>query len=368
VSFADDIVPLFRRTCSANTACHGNARTYGSADLFLGPPLRSLDGSDLPPPGPEVLIAIHRDLVTPSLHAPSMLRVTPGDPARSFLMHKLDATYGCGRIECTWIDPETNEPSCGGPEPYAGEMLELEPRNLIRRWIAQGALLGFSCDGSSPVHCEDAGGVCCGGRCTVLSSKRDCGRCDNACPDALMQCAGGACVCPDVHLDDLSDECNGRCVEFFRDRENCGACGKRCAPGEYCGEGTCQCRSLECLPSVVCGGRLCTHPYPEERINACCTTEGACGADLTHVQVQGGPLPARACVPVPGPGALDPSCLDLTVGIGASSSVRKGCCAQGACGLMLDGPDLNLGCVALDRGQICGREPPDAGATDAVAD
>jgi len=34
--------------------------------------------------------------------------------------------------------------------------------------------------------------------------------------------------------------CNGRCVTLNYDPANCGACGRRCAPGQVCARGVCR--------------------------------------------------------------------------------------------------------------------------------
>ena len=76
--------------------------------------------------------AVHRDIVgVPSRVLETMPLVTAGDPAKSFLMHKMDGdqcAFDCGENSCGSLMPED------GSKP-----LPVLNRDTIRRWIAQGA-------------------------------------------------------------------------------------------------------------------------------------------------------------------------------------------------------------------------------------
>lgn len=74
--------------------------------------------------------------------------VTRGDPSKSYLMHKLDGDLcvlkGCipdnPLVLGTYAMFVSPPPWCGGLEPYqAGGPLDDTSRDLVRRWIAQGA-------------------------------------------------------------------------------------------------------------------------------------------------------------------------------------------------------------------------------------
>ena len=125
-SFAADVLPIFQQSCGLSTACHGDAS--GTSGLpYLGPPMTQQ-------PTPEQITAIFAANVNvPSTHEPGMSRITPGDPARSFLMHKLDGSFDCPLLECGATM------SCGQVEPNAAPPLDPARRNTIRSWIAQGA-------------------------------------------------------------------------------------------------------------------------------------------------------------------------------------------------------------------------------------
>jgi hypothetical protein len=58
--------------------------------------------------------------------------VTPGDPSNSYLMHKLDADQCQFAAQCVAGD-------CLKPMPYDVGSLTTDKRDLVRRWIAQGA-------------------------------------------------------------------------------------------------------------------------------------------------------------------------------------------------------------------------------------
>ncbi|HKQ60348.1 MAG TPA: hypothetical protein VJS92_03625 [Candidatus Polarisedimenticolaceae bacterium] len=73
--------------------------------------------------------------------------------------------------------------------------------------------------------------------------------------------------CPEPH----QLNCEGTCVDYLKDPDNCGACGNKCANGVNCVGGTCE---VEGCPSgeVLCG-EVCTDLKKDE--HNC----GACGHD-----------------------------------------------------------------------------------------
>lgn len=124
VSFQTDVLPIFRQSCGLSSSCHG---TTSSPGPFLGPKL-----SD-PPPDPSVIEQIFdANVGVPSSAEPSMLLVSPSDPERSFLLHKIDDTLECDLLVCA------DDDSCGDAMPV-GSPLDADKRDVIRRWIAQGA-------------------------------------------------------------------------------------------------------------------------------------------------------------------------------------------------------------------------------------
>jgi len=168
VSFETDVVPILQRACTSSD-CHDDESTVvlpdktcifsepneekAAGDLYLG----HLCCGGWTPTGcknPEHRLTaderthIIRDYLVnvSSGTAPEMPRVTPGDPEKSFLMHKLD---GCLDpellgIECKPLPGTLNKdypPPCGDPQPRGTESIpfDVEEVEIFRRWIAEGA-------------------------------------------------------------------------------------------------------------------------------------------------------------------------------------------------------------------------------------
>jgi hypothetical protein len=115
VSFSRDVLPVFKQSCAFST-CHG-ATTGPANGVFLG--------SD----GPRVhaaLVGVKGD------ELPRMPFVTPGNPRESYLMRKMDGS------QCA-LDAECTGGSCQGSMPKNDVPLDPPMRDVVRRWIAQGA-------------------------------------------------------------------------------------------------------------------------------------------------------------------------------------------------------------------------------------
>lgn len=116
VTFAKDVMPIFSQSC-AFASCHGSAS--GSANgVFLG-------GTDP--------IRVHQAIFdVRSSKLPTMPFVKAGDPRESFLMRKMDGSHCLLDAQCTDND-------CGQSMPKNDETLSVDARDVVRRWIAQGA-------------------------------------------------------------------------------------------------------------------------------------------------------------------------------------------------------------------------------------
>ena len=114
VSFENDVMPIFKLSC-AFSSCHGAAvgRNQG---VFLG----------------QDKARVHQNLINTKAQVSSLSYVVPGDPAQSFLMHKVDGD------QCTLKDTCTGG-KCGDSMPQGGGLMSVANRDAIRRWIAQGA-------------------------------------------------------------------------------------------------------------------------------------------------------------------------------------------------------------------------------------
>lgn len=132
VTFGADVVPIFAKSCATSTTCHGSA-TGTNNGVTLGTVGSSADAH-----------AIHANLVgVASREDPSMSFVAAGDPAHSYLMHKMDGYECTADPQCTGGPPGVpapSPPSCQNSMPSGSPLLDVSVRDTVRRWIQQGAL------------------------------------------------------------------------------------------------------------------------------------------------------------------------------------------------------------------------------------
>lgn len=103
VSFSRDLVPVFKTICAT---CHLTGQEAGGMRLYPS--------------------AAYASLVNIASTESDMLRVRPGAPDRSYLMHKLDGTH---------LDVGGQ----GERMPFSMPPLDEATRNRIRAWITAGA-------------------------------------------------------------------------------------------------------------------------------------------------------------------------------------------------------------------------------------
>lgn len=121
-SFANDVTPVLQASCTS-VSCHGIDQ-LPSGGLFLGN-----EGS-----GSAGASTVVKGLVgQASGELPTMPYVTASDPTKSFLMHKLDDDLCVYQSDCVGAN-------CMMPMPYGTVQLPTMTRDVVRRWIAQGAL------------------------------------------------------------------------------------------------------------------------------------------------------------------------------------------------------------------------------------
>lgn len=112
VSFRGDVLPVLEQSC-AFPSCHGSRTASHGVFLGKGAPA-------------EVLASVVR---VKSGRYEGQTFVVPFEPARSFLLRKVDGRLtglACGK-------------SCGDPMPKKSAALPIESRLVLARWIAQGA-------------------------------------------------------------------------------------------------------------------------------------------------------------------------------------------------------------------------------------
>jgi len=115
VSFARDVMPVFAQSCAFST-CHGS--NVGAANgVFLGRDPARVHTA---------IVGIRGDQLQ------TMPFVTAGNPRESYLMRKMDGS------QCA-LDAQCAGGSCQGGMPKNQPTLEVETRDVVRRWIAQGA-------------------------------------------------------------------------------------------------------------------------------------------------------------------------------------------------------------------------------------
>lgn len=102
--FASEIAPLLTASCAT---CHMTGTEAGNVALI---PAR----------------AVEQTVNVPSVEAPALMRVKPGDPDASYLVMKLEGTH-------------VERGGTGAQMPFGAPPLPPEKTALVRRWIAEGA-------------------------------------------------------------------------------------------------------------------------------------------------------------------------------------------------------------------------------------
>jgi hypothetical protein len=122
ISFKTEVMPIFNANCGASN-CHGDG-TSSQGNLFLGS--ETAKGSDAS--------MVRSGLVAKDgIEMTMMPLVTAGDPAKSYLMHKLDGD------QCLYNEHCANKTCLAEMPSGLGHALPVANRDTIRRWIAQGA-------------------------------------------------------------------------------------------------------------------------------------------------------------------------------------------------------------------------------------
>jgi alpha-tubulin suppressor-like RCC1 family protein len=137
------------------------------------------------------------------------------------------------------------------------------------------------CPPDGQCECGAAPLAFCGQACTDTSrDSSNCGGCGSKCALGEL-CQGGQCECQSVFG---YSQCGPDCVYLRSDPMNCGSCGHVCAPGQICGASLCQC-SLS--TQAYCGGQCID--VSSDPLNC-----GSCGRACLSTQVCEGYCKCRA--------------------------------------------------------------------------
>jgi hypothetical protein len=125
-SFSKDVLPIFRTACGFSV-CHGNKTPLKPALHYFGP-----SNSSPAPEATDIQAIFDQSVGVAAVEEPTLNVIDPDKPQSSFLLYKLDGVK-CATLECSVKD------MCGGPMPLSNPQLPEDTRDIIRRWIAQGA-------------------------------------------------------------------------------------------------------------------------------------------------------------------------------------------------------------------------------------
>lgn len=204
-----------------------------------------------------------------------------------------------------------------------------------------------------------AGTVSCptpwgGTECVDLAtSDSHCGVCGNRCtttpvsgvPNTYMGCMGGACDqkrCNAGWFDCDGDQANGCESLINTDKNNCGACGNKCADGQQCFRGECVCAQ----------GTFCTNVCVDLETDA--MNCGRCGdacPGMTRQDAAFWSLPSPHGAPSCAGGRCDYTCdqgwadCDQDIENGCESDVMTNPFQCGGCNIRCD----------VEAGQVCSR-------------
>lgn len=220
---------------------------------------------------------------------------------------------------------------------------------------------GKSCqNGECKTECPAGQELCGDGKCYDLSADENCGTCDAhpACKTENGEFCNPNRECEIACPDDSYELCNGKCVNYQTDKENCGGCGEtfKCGEGLKCSAGKC---TQDCGEGLVdCNGR-CVNPASDKEFcgaDESCQNYKSCGdglscqdgacvctdAQLQQCQISAGDI---LCT---NPAADNAYCgcnLDAESGAGMNcetlSGISEGKCVEGACQITCDATHLD---------------------------
>lgn len=200
--------------------------------------------------------------------------------------------------------------------------------------VGVGVYAGAGCSNSNAVNCGD-GSQLCGSECTVIArDPSNCGACGKTCATGEV-CSQGSCA---ASCGGGTMACGGTCSDVKSDAQNCGACGKKCAMGEVCMAGAC---ASACGGGTMTCGSSCVNAQSDPaNCGACgklCQAGEVCNAGKCALSCQQGLTmcnnPMDGGVPEGGLG--NPYCANLqsdNLNCGMCGKVcTVGACVNGSC-------------------------------------
>lgn len=115
VAFRADVIPIFKQSC-AFSSCHGG--TAGGVTINVNDPAATR----------KAIVGVASGELT------SMQFVAAGDPGNSYLMRKMDGDSCTLKASCS-----KSADDCAASMPKDSDLLDVSQRDVVRRWIAQGA-------------------------------------------------------------------------------------------------------------------------------------------------------------------------------------------------------------------------------------
>ena len=204
--------------------------------------------------------------------------------------------------------------------------------------------------------------ACCNGQCVDFArNDNNCGGCGIVCTGG-KSCQDGVCTC-------LADEvdCGNKCANLFVDDDNCGACGHMCDADLKCFLGECGCKDIY---QTLCDGQ-CVDLHTSRDDCGWCGNVCLAGGDCVDGEclLPCGPCEERVnnvCVPKDGETDCNGVCVHTQTDPHNCGGCGAGCpsgitCTNGTCDFCGVGyttchpPDPNrvVGCCRQDIAPVC---------------
>ncbi|MBI4705913.1 MAG: hypothetical protein HY744_32880 [Deltaproteobacteria bacterium] len=151
--------------------------------------------------------------------------------------------------------------------------------------VAGACMLETDVLGPTPALCP-ASFTDCGGMCVQLALDRNnCGACGVRCAEG-EECASGRC---ELECGGGTSKCGEGCVDTKTDPANCGSCGKACAKDDVCSTGKC---SFECAGGTTeCSDKCVDMQLDPANCGGCgaaCAPGEVCSTGMCAIECAGG--------------------------------------------------------------------------------